>query len=90
MGTITAALEVEKPLLVMPRLRKFGEVVNDHQVDIAKKFEQAGLLLSAYTEKDMAGNLKLLKVFRPKKRECQLEAVVERISDFLQELKLHS
>ena len=38
MGTITAALEGKKPLLVMPRLRKFGEVVNDHQVAIAKKF----------------------------------------------------
>ena len=37
-GTITLALERRKPMLVMPRLKKYGEVVNDHQVAIAKKF----------------------------------------------------
>ncbi len=87
MGTITATLELEKPLLVMPRLRKFGEVVNDHQVDIAKKFEEAGLLLAAYVEQDIAMNLPRLKTFTPKKRQAQTQAVAERIASFLQELK---
>ena len=45
MGTITMALDHRKPLLVMPRLKKYGEVVNDHQRAIAKKFEQLGYLL---------------------------------------------
>jgi beta-1,4-N-acetylglucosaminyltransferase len=89
MGTITAALEHNKPLLVMPRLKKFGEVVNDHQVGIAERFEQAGLLLAAYTAEELPQCLTKLKTFVPKKRECASEAVVERISQFLQEIKLH-
>ena len=40
MGTITVALEHGKPLLVMPRLKKYGEVVNDHQLAIAREFEK--------------------------------------------------
>src|SRR5512143_1471526 len=37
-GTISCALGNGKPLLVMPRLSKYGEVVNDHQVAIAGRF----------------------------------------------------
>ena len=40
MGSIIAALNRKKPLLVMPRMKRFGEHVNDHQVDIARKFEK--------------------------------------------------
>ena len=89
MGTITAAMEHNKPLLVMPRLKKFGEVVNDHQIGIAKRFEQAGLLLAAYNAEGLAAGMTKLKAFVPKKRECATEAVVERISRFLQEIKTH-
>ncbi|MDO8303573.1 MAG: hypothetical protein Q7T18_10055, partial [Sedimentisphaerales bacterium] len=89
-GTITAALEHNKPLLVMPRLKKFGEVVNDHQVGIAQRFEQAGLLLAAYNADEFAACLTKLKTFVPKKRECATDAVVERISRFLQEIKAHT
>ena len=90
MGTITAALEHDKPLLVMPRLKKFGEVVNDHQVGIARKFEQAKLLLVAYEAQELPTCLPRLKTFRPAKRQCEVEAVVKRISRFLQEIKAHT
>jgi beta-1,4-N-acetylglucosaminyltransferase len=90
MGTITAALEHNKPLLVMPRLKKFGEVVNDHQVGIAKRFEEAGLLLAAYDADEVAAGLTKLRAFVPKKRESATEAVVERILRFLQEINTHT
>ena len=88
MGTITAALEQDKPLLVMPRLRRFGEVVNDHQVGIARKFERAGLLLAAYEAKELPECLQRLTTFRPQKRQCNRQAVVERISRFLREMEI--
>ena len=83
MGCITMAMENRKPLLVMPRLKKYGEVVNDHQVVIAKKFERLGHLLVAYSEEDLLDKIKFLRGFVPKKREFNCEAVAERISDYL-------
>ena len=83
-GIIRTALENNKPLLVMPRLRKFHEVVHDHQVAFAMKFEELGHVLAAYKEQDLPEKLKELKNFVPKKRETQVEAVVQRISEFLQ------
>ena len=88
MGTITMALERKKPLLVMPRLRKYGEVVNNHQLDIAKRFEKLGYLLVAYGKEDLSDKMRQLKTFIPRERETQPEAVSERIAKFLKELTL--
>jgi UDP-N-acetylglucosamine transferase subunit ALG13 len=86
MGTITMALERKKPLLVMPRLRRYGEVVNDHQVAIARKFEELHYLLVAYDEADLPVKIEELKTFAPRERRPQTERVVARISAFLNEL----
>jgi beta-1,4-N-acetylglucosaminyltransferase len=84
MGTILMALEYKKPLLVMPRLKRYGEAVNDHQVDITRKFEQLGHILAAYSEEELPGKLHQLKTFTPKPRENQANAVAERIAKFLE------
>jgi UDP-N-acetylglucosamine transferase subunit ALG13 len=86
MGVITMALDNRKPLLVMPRLRKYREVVHDHQVAIAQRFEQLGHLLAAYSEDELPNKLQQLKTFVPLKRENQAKAVADRIADFLKSL----
>ena len=83
-GTITLALDNDKPLLVMPRLKKYGEVVNDHQVAIARKFEQLGHILAAYQEEQFPQKIIELKSFIPRKRHIQTEAIANRIAKFLQ------
>ena len=85
-GSITMALDAAKPLLVMPRLRRYGEVVNDHQVDIARKFGQCGYLLAAYDIEELPEKIQSLKSFVPQKRNTQSEKVAERISKFLNQL----
>jgi UDP-N-acetylglucosamine transferase subunit ALG13 len=87
MGTITMALDHRKSLLVMPRRKKYGEVVNDHQVAIAKKYEELGHLLVAYDESGFLEKLRQLKDFVPLEREAQCEAVIERISSYLQQIQ---
>jgi UDP-N-acetylglucosamine transferase subunit ALG13 len=82
-GTITTALEENKPLLVMPRRQIYQEVVNDHQVAIAQKFEQLGYILVAYEISDLPNKVKELKHFVPKKRCPQAKAVADRITKFL-------
>ncbi|MBW8042197.1 MAG: hypothetical protein FVQ85_19660 [Planctomycetes bacterium] len=86
MGTIMMALDNRKPLLVMPRLAKYDEVVNDHQVAIARKFEELGHILVAYGTKDLLQKMKQLRAFVSRKRKAQPEAVAYRIAQFLDEL----
>ena len=56
-----------------------------HQVAIAKKFEEQKHILVAYRKEDLPQKAMELKYFIPAKRKTQVEAVVQRILDFLQQ-----
>lgn len=83
MGSITQALEQNKPLLVMPRRKCYGEVVNDHQVDIAEKFAALGHLLMALEAGDIAREYHRLQSFVPRPRRNDPTAVQDRVRAFL-------
>lgn len=83
MGTITMALEHSKPLLAMPRRKKYGEVVNDHQVVLAIKFEALGHILLARDEAALPDKIEQLESFVPRPRTADPEAVARRIDAFL-------
>ena len=87
MGTITMALKNYKPLLVMPRLKRYREHVNDHQVDTARKFEELGHVLVAYDVEDLPDSIRKLKNFVPKERKANPNAVADRIRCFLNSLQ---
>jgi UDP-N-acetylglucosamine transferase subunit ALG13 len=86
MGTISLALDNHKPLLVMPRLKKYGEHVNDHQTAIAKRFSANGHLLVAYDVNEIPGRIQQLRTFQPGPRNPQSQSIVVAIRSFLDEL----
>lgn len=88
MGTIAMAMDNAKPLLVMPRRKKYGEVVNDHQVAIAREFEKLGHILVAYTEDQIPEKIRQLKSFTPQPRKTDARAVTDKIAGFLNEQDL--
>jgi len=42
-GSLLAALKHNKPLVLVPRLKAFGEVFDDHQLEIAREMERLGI-----------------------------------------------
>jgi beta-1,4-N-acetylglucosaminyltransferase len=86
MGTITVALSNRKPLLAMPRLKRFREVVNDHQVDIARRFSELGHILAVYDTADISTVILKLKDFVPTERKTEPQKVADRIIRFLNSL----
>jgi UDP-N-acetylglucosamine transferase subunit ALG13 len=87
---ISTALDNHKPLLTMPRLKKCGEVINDHQVALARKFEELGHILVAYREEQLPQKIRELKSFVPRTRHVQTKAVADRIQRFLDSLQNQS
>lgn len=53
MGTIISALQIEKPLIILPRLAVFHEHRNDHQLLTAKKFDDFNFVHVAYDEAEL-------------------------------------
>jgi UDP-N-acetylglucosamine transferase subunit ALG13 len=57
MGTIISALELGKPLLVMPRQAALGEHRNDHQIATAERFGALGRVAVASDAAALAAKL---------------------------------
>lgn len=57
MGSIISALYKEKPILIMPRLAKFGEHRNDHQLATATEFYKLNYVNVAFNEIELKEKL---------------------------------
>ncbi len=83
MGTILTALELGKPILVMPRRSDLKETRSDHQIDTARAFAEAGRVAVAWTEDELLEALdRLDRIPAPKRiashASLQLLAAVRR------------
>lgn len=74
MGTILTALQLGKPIVVMPRLAKFKEHRNDHQLATAKQLIGRPGILVAMNEEELASRLDALESM------TAFEGVAERAS----------
>ena len=52
-GSILTALEHGKPIIAVPRRKKYGEHVDDHQLDIAGEMEKEGAIIAIYNISDL-------------------------------------
>lgn len=57
MGTIIGALELAKPIIVMPRRADLGEHRNNHQLATAAKLQEAGMVRVAEDAEQLAATL---------------------------------
>ena len=54
-GTAIDALSVQRPFIVVPRLKRFNEHMNDHQLEIAEAVQRRGWGKMVLDMKDLAG-----------------------------------
>ncbi|WP_157268359.1 glycosyltransferase [Azohydromonas aeria] len=82
-GTIAMALQHGKRLLVVPRLARHGEHVNDHQIATARRFEELQHVLVAYELDQIPAQLQALRGFEPRQRVAAPQRLAQRIGQFL-------
>jgi UDP-N-acetylglucosamine transferase subunit ALG13 len=68
MGSILTALQLGKPILVMPRLSALGEHRNDHQLATAKRLLAQGRIIVAFDEGQLLEKLSYFRALRPTER----------------------
>ena len=68
-GSIEMSLEHNKKVIAVPRLKKYGEHVNDHQKDIEDEFNRKGLIMGINDVSELTFALKKIKKVIPKKYE---------------------
>lgn len=65
-GSIFTALKKNKKVLVVPRISKYKEHINDHQLEICKQLEKDGYILYLKEDKDFD---KMVKIIRKRKNK---------------------
>ena len=82
-GSIISSLKKGKKVIVVPRLKKYGEHVNNHQLQIARRFGEDGYVKYVMNLKNLAKTISQIDKFEPKKYETVDSNVVSIVEDFI-------
>ncbi|MBQ1186071.1 MAG: hypothetical protein IIX54_00075 [Clostridia bacterium] len=85
-GTITAGLNNGKKVIAVPRLEKYKEHVNDHQLQIIENFAESGYILAAYEVDDLEATLSQLPEFEPKHYKSNTENMINLVKTHIEQL----
>ncbi len=83
-GSIIFALKQKKPLILVPRLKKFGEHVNDHQLELARELENEGRALCVSDIRELRERIMMAGTFQP--RTHARAPMLDVIREYLREL----
>ncbi len=86
-GTILNTLSHNKPTIVVPRLKRFGEHTNDHQLQLTKALEKEGKITAVYDIEDLKDAINKARTFKPRilNRDSK---IIELIEEYLTEAGL--
>lgn len=82
-GSIINGLQNNKKVIVVPRLAKYDEHMNDHQIQITDNFSKEGYILPLYENDNLGDVLEKVKNFTPKKFKSNTEHMIKIISDYI-------
>lgn len=84
-GSIIGSLKQDKKVIAVPRLSKFKEHVNDHQVEIVEEFSKNGYILTCNDLDCLGTVLEKVKDFVPKQYQSNNNKMINIIENFIGE-----
>lgn len=84
-GSILLGLKRGKKVVVVPRMKRFGEHVDNHQVEIAKSFAKAGYIRMAMDTLDLPAEVEHCKSWTPIAFKSNKDRFNQLILDILKE-----
>ena len=82
-GSIITGLQNNKKVIVAPRLSKYNEHMNDHQIQITENFSRMKYILPLYENDDLGKVLKQAEKFKPNKYKSNTKNMIKLVSDFI-------
>ena len=82
-GAIMTAVKENKIVIAVPRLQKYGEHVNDHQIQIVKNFEQSNIVFPLYDIDKLGSAIKEARNKEFSKYISNSEKVISDIETYL-------
>lgn len=85
-GTILDSLKLGKKVIAVPRLSKYAEHENDHQLQIVEKFDKEGYIIGKLEENSLEDCIERLKKFKPKKYIGGNDLMISLIDNFIENI----
>jgi len=82
-GSIVSGIKAGKKVIAVPRYEKYGEHVNDHQVQIVESFNEQGLICGIQNVEDLENAIAKINNFKPQKFISNTENIINIIEDFI-------
>jgi len=82
-GSITMGMKMGKKVIAVPRLIKYGEHNDDHQLEIVKQFQETGHILYWNEPMDLSDVLRRIESFKPAHFESGNKKILSLIRDFI-------
>lgn len=85
-GAIVGALKKGKKVIAVPRLSKYGEHVDDHQLQIIEEFVKSGFILECQNCDDLYVNIEQIRDLKLSEYKSNTQSYIDSISEFINEL----
>ena len=85
-GAIIGAVKKGKKVIAVPRLAKYGEHVDDHQLQLIKQFDDLNLICSCRDTDELAEAIETVKHTRYAAYESNTTTIVDSIEKYIKEL----
>lgn len=82
-GSILAGIKAGKKVIAAPRLKKYNEHTNDHQLELISAFAEKGYIVPLYEFDDLEKVLKEVEVFQPKKFISNTSNIINLIKNYI-------
>ncbi len=83
-GAIISALKKGKKVIAVPRLKKFGEHVDDHQIQLVEEFSKMNLIC-ACLDMDLEKSLELVKSTTYREYKSNTHTIIKSLEEFIEE-----
>ncbi len=87
-GAIVTALKNDKLVIAIPRLAKYGEHVDDHQVQLIDEFKELNFIEPVYETEQLADALELVRKNKYNKYVSNTRNIIEDIEKFIESEKI--
>ncbi|MEM5814742.1 MAG: PssE/Cps14G family polysaccharide biosynthesis glycosyltransferase [Candidatus Aenigmatarchaeota archaeon] len=84
LGSIIKGVDFGKPVIAVPRMAKFGEHTDDHQLQIVKEMEKEGRVIAVYDISGLWNALQKAKTFGYSARQKPDSPVFSMVTDALE------
>jgi len=86
-GVIIGAVKSGKKVIAVPRLAKYGEHVDDHQLQLLHQFDELGIIVACYDLDGLGEKVKKIRDISLNSYKSNTEVIIESIEEYLESIK---